>query len=47
LALVLNGADVVIAKDNIPLARLVPVEPQGKKGRAAGLHTGAIRMSAE
>ena len=44
LALVLKGGDVVIAKDNVPLVRLVPVEPP-KKGRTAGMHNGAMRMS--
>ena len=47
LALALKGDDVVIAQDNIPLVRLVPVEPQPPKGRIAGLHKGAIRMSAD
>lgn len=47
LALALQGDDVVIAQDNIPLVRLVPVEPQPAKGRIAGLHKGAIRMSAD
>ena len=31
LTLVLKGGDVVIAKDNIPLVRLVPVKPQRKR----------------
>jgi antitoxin (DNA-binding transcriptional repressor) of toxin-antitoxin stability system len=44
LALALQGGDVVIAKDNVPLVRLVPVEPK-KGGRTAGLHNGAMRMS--
>ncbi len=35
LTLALNGGDIVIAKDNVPLVRLVPVKPQ-KKGRTAG-----------
>lgn len=46
LTLVLKGGDVVIAKDNIPLVRLVPVMPQ-KKRRIAGLHGGAMRMRAD
>ena len=46
LALALNGGDVVIAKDNIPLVRLVPVKAQ-KKRRIAGLHKGAMRMHAD
>jgi prevent-host-death family protein len=43
LALALKGGDVVIAKDNVPLVRLVPVKPQ-EKVRTAGMHKGAIRM---
>ena len=43
LAVVLEGGDVVIAKDNIPLARLVPVA-QPTECRIAGLHRGAMRM---
>ena len=44
LTLALRGGDVVIAKDNVPLVRLVPVKPQ-KKARTAGMHKGAMRMS--
>lgn len=44
LALALKGGDVVIAKDNVPLVRLVPVKPQ-KQARTAGMHHGAMRMS--
>lgn len=47
LALALKGGDVVIAQNNVPLVRLVPVEPQTARGRTAGLHKGAIRMSAD
>ena len=47
LALALKGNDVVISQDNVPLVRLVRVEPQPAKGRSAGLHKGAIRMSAD
>ena len=43
LAVVLEGGDVVIAKDNIPLARLVPVA-QPTERRIAGLHRGVMRM---
>ena len=42
LALALKGGEVVIAKDNIPLVRLVPIKPQRKR-RIAGLHKGAMR----
>lgn len=44
LTLALKGGDVVIAKDNVPLVRLVPVEPQ-QGTRTAGLHQGAMHMS--
>ncbi len=44
LALAMQGGDVVIAKDNVPLVRLVPVNaPQPR--RTAGMHPGAMRMS--
>lgn len=46
LTLVLKGGDVVIAQDNVPLVRLVPIKPQ-KKRRIAGLHKGAMRMRAD
>jgi len=46
IALALKGGDVVIAKDNIPLIRLVPVQPESKR-RVAGLHRGAMRMHAD
>jgi len=45
LTIAMKGGEVVIAKDNVPLVRLVPVQPS-KKRRIAGLHKGAIRMSA-
>lgn len=35
LTLALKGGDVVIAKDNVPLVRLVPVKPQKKDGLPA------------
>lgn len=44
LALALQGEEVIIAKANKPMARLVPVE-QPKKKRIAGLHRGKIWMS--
>ena len=44
LTLALKGGDVVIAKDNVPLVRLVPVQPPSK-ARTAGLHQGAMRTS--
>lgn len=44
LTLALKGGDVVIAKDNVPLVRLVPIKLQ-KTARTAGMHNGAMRMS--
>lgn len=44
LALALQGEEVIIAKANKPMARLVPLE-QPKKQRIAGLHRGQIWMS--
>lgn len=44
LALALQGGDVVISKDNIPVAKLVPIELETKR-RIAGLHEGAMQLS--
>lgn len=44
VTLALKGGDVVIAKDNVPLVRLVPVQAQ-TKARMASLHKGAMQMS--
>ena len=46
LTLALKGFDVVIAKDDIPLVRLVPV-PSQRQSRVANLHEGAMRMRAD
>jgi antitoxin (DNA-binding transcriptional repressor) of toxin-antitoxin stability system len=46
LALAMRGTDVVIAKDKIPLVRLVPFKPERKR-RIAGLHRGAMRVRAD
>ncbi|CAN5390271.1 hypothetical protein BH10CHL1_BH10CHL1_30310 [soil metagenome] len=43
LALALQGDDVVITEDNVPLVRLVPIQPQPLR-RIADLHKGAIRI---
>ncbi len=45
LTLVLQGTEVVFAKDNMPFARLVPIAKKSAKSRIAGLHKGAIWMS--
>ena len=44
LALAMQGEEVIIAKANKPMARLVPLE-QPKKQRVFGLHRGQIWMS--
>jgi antitoxin (DNA-binding transcriptional repressor) of toxin-antitoxin stability system len=44
LAIAIEGGDVIIAKDNVPLVRLVPVQISEKR-RTPGLHRGAMRMS--
>ncbi len=41
-----EGGDVVIAKDNVPLVRPVPVKSRRKR-RIANLHKGAMRMHAD
>lgn len=46
LALALQGDDIVITEDNVPLVRLVPVQSQPLR-RIADLHKGAIRMRAD
>jgi antitoxin (DNA-binding transcriptional repressor) of toxin-antitoxin stability system len=46
LKLALKGGEVVIAQDNIPLVRHVPVKPLHKQ-RVADLHQGAMRMRAD
>lgn len=40
LRLVNKGTEVILTKKNVPVARLVPVEPD-KKQRIPGLHAGA------
>jgi len=44
LALAMEGEEVIIAKANKPLVRLVPVEAPMKK-RIAGMHRGEIWVS--
>ena len=45
LALVKNGAEVVLTEGDTPLARLVPVSPAPASRRVPGLHRGTIWMS--
>ena len=45
LSLVMQGTEVVFAKDNQPLARLVPVSQATSQVRVAGLHEGSIWIS--
>jgi prevent-host-death family protein len=44
LALAMEGEEIIIAKANKPLVRLVPVEAPMKK-RIAGMHRGEIWVS--
>jgi prevent-host-death family protein len=45
LAIAMQGGDVIIAKDSVPLVRLVPVHPSATR-RTPGLHKGAMHMRA-
>ncbi len=45
LSLALQGTEVILAKDNTPLARLVLVEQVTPQSRVAGLHQNAIWIS--
>jgi len=44
LALVRKGTQVILAQNNRPLARLIPIE-SSSESRTAGLHRGAIWTS--
>lgn len=44
LQLINKGTEVILTKKNVPVARLVPIEPV-KKHRIPGLHAGAIWTS--
>ncbi len=45
LSLALQGTEIIFAKDNTPLARLIPVTETTTTTRIAGLHQGAISTS--
>ncbi len=45
LSLALQGTEIIFAKDNTPLARLIPVSGTASQSRIAGLHKGAIWIS--
>ena len=45
LTLAQQGAEIILAEDNMPLARLVPVEKAPSRPRIAGLHKGSIWIS--
>lgn len=47
LSLALQGTEVIFSKDNMPLARLVPVSQRSSQSRIAGLHQGAISVSTD
>ena len=42
LSLALQGTEVILAKNNVPVVRLTPVNESSVKSRIAGLHQGAI-----
>ena len=44
LALVQQGIEVVLAQNNMPLAKLVPLKKAAPLQRVAGLHSGTIEM---
>ena len=41
----INGEEIVITKDNQPVAKLVPVPPAKKGGRRAGSAKGLVTIS--
>lgn len=45
LSLAQKGTEVILTKDNTPLARLIPVGSPTSGSRIAGLHQGAIWTS--
>ncbi|HFQ94677.1 MAG TPA: toxin-antitoxin (TA) system antitoxin [Anaerolineae bacterium] len=45
LSLALQGTEVILAKNNVPVVRLTPVNEPVVKSRIAGLHQGAIWIS--
>lgn len=45
LALVQQGIEVVLAQNNMPMAKLVPLKKTSPLQRVAGLHSGTIKMS--
>ena len=45
LSLVMQGTEIVFAKDNKPLARLIPISQTASQARVAGLHEGKIWIS--
>jgi antitoxin (DNA-binding transcriptional repressor) of toxin-antitoxin stability system len=45
LSLAQLGTESILAKDNTPVARLVPVGEPSSQPRIAGLHEGAIWIS--
>ena len=47
LALVQQGIEVILAQNNMPMARLIPFENAAPVQRVAGLHAGTITMSEE
>ncbi|MCA9971007.1 MAG: hypothetical protein KC425_12365 [Anaerolineales bacterium] len=47
LTMALQGVDVILARDEAPLVRLVPAAPAAGRPRVAGLHPDAMQTSAD
>lgn len=45
LSLALEGTEIILVKDSIPIVRLTPVVEPASKSRVAGLHQGEIWTS--
>lgn len=45
LAMAMEGEEVIIAKANKPMVKLVPIMPQKGKNRVFGMHRGEVWIS--
>lgn len=45
LDLVRQGVEVILAKDNMPMAKLIPMPEITSTQRVAGLHKGSVQLS--
>ena len=43
----LEGKDIILTRDNKPLARLVPLASSPDQPRVPGLHPGAMKMQSD